>query len=104
MAPSCLPWQREFLLGLRRVNPSLSVPYWHWTRDRSLSAACPDPDLLGGNGRRVDHQVTRTDVALTTPPTSPRPGTRPSARASTAGGRLGRGEWQPLHAHSPGAS
>jgi tyrosinase len=38
MAPSFLPWHRQFLLdlerALRRVDSSVTVPYWDWTRDR----------------------------------------------------------------------
>ncbi|MER6694206.1 tyrosinase family protein [Streptomyces minutiscleroticus] len=62
MAPTFLPWHRRFLLdlerALRRVDSSVSVPYWDWTRDRTPSAALWGDDLLGGNGRRSDHQVT----------------------------------------------
>ncbi|MCQ9136288.1 tyrosinase family protein [Streptomyces hilarionis] len=62
MAPSFLPWHRRFLLdletALRRVDPSVTVPYWDWTRDRATTAAPWTKDLLGGNGRRSDHQVT----------------------------------------------
>ncbi|MFB8772866.1 tyrosinase family protein [Streptomyces broussonetiae] len=62
MAPSFLPWHRKFLLelerALRRVDDSVSVPYWDWTRDRAPTSAPWTADLLGGNGRRSDHQVT----------------------------------------------
>ncbi|MEU1037171.1 tyrosinase family protein [Streptomyces sp. NPDC005907] len=61
MAPSFLPWHRRFLLdlerALRRVDPSVTVPYWDWTRSRTPSAAPWTADLLGGNGRRSDHRV-----------------------------------------------
>ncbi|WP_406330113.1 tyrosinase family protein [Streptomyces sp. NBC_00203] len=61
MAPSFLPWHRQFLLelerALRRVDSGVSVPYWDWTRDRTLSSAPWTEDLLGGNGRRFDRQV-----------------------------------------------
>jgi tyrosinase len=61
MAPSFLPWHRMFLLelerALQRVDASVTVPYWDWTRDRSPTAAPWTEDLLGGNGRRFDHQV-----------------------------------------------
>ncbi|WP_369186653.1 tyrosinase family protein [Streptomyces sp. R08] len=62
MAPSFLPWHRQFLLdlerALRRVDSSVTVPYWDWTRDRSATALPWTKDLLGGTGRRSDHQVT----------------------------------------------
>ncbi|MEU9290854.1 tyrosinase family protein [Streptomyces sp. NPDC048275] len=61
MAPSFLPWHRRFLLdlerALRRVDSSVTVPYWDWTRDRTTTSAPWTADLLGGNGRRSDHQV-----------------------------------------------
>ncbi|MFI5797559.1 tyrosinase family protein [Streptomyces sp. NPDC051677] len=62
MAPSFLPWHRRFLLelekALRRVDSSVTVPYWDWTRDRSKTSAPWTEDLLGGDGRRSDRQVT----------------------------------------------
>ncbi|RRR75725.1 tyrosinase family protein, partial [Streptomyces sp. RP5T] len=61
MAPSFLPWHRRFLLdlerALRRVDSSVTVPYWDWTRDRATTSAPWTRDLLGGNGRRSDRQV-----------------------------------------------
>ncbi|MEU1933777.1 tyrosinase family protein [Streptomyces coeruleorubidus] len=61
MAPSFLPWHRRFLLdlerALRRVDSSVTVPYWDWTRDRTTTSAPWTADLLGGNGRRSDLQV-----------------------------------------------
>ncbi|MEV1068919.1 tyrosinase family protein [Streptomyces sp. NPDC050263] len=62
MAPSFLPWHRRFLLdleeALRRVDSSVTLPYWDWTRDRTLNSAPWTKDLLGGNGRPSDRQVT----------------------------------------------
>ncbi|MET8943896.1 tyrosinase family protein [Streptomyces sp. NPDC004542] len=62
MAPSFLPWHRSFLLdleqALRRVDDSVTVPYWDWTRERSRTAAPWTEDLLGGTGRGSDRQVT----------------------------------------------
>ncbi|MER5597379.1 tyrosinase family protein [Streptomyces sp. NPDC002265] len=62
MAPSFLPWHRRFLLeleqALRRVDSSVTVPYWDWTRDRGTTSTPWTADLLGGNGRSSDHQVT----------------------------------------------
>ncbi|NUP24766.1 MAG: tyrosinase family protein [Streptomyces sp.] len=61
MTPSFLPWHRQFLLdmenALRRVDPSVTVPYWDWTRDRTATSLPWTDDLLGGNGRRGDRQV-----------------------------------------------
>ncbi|MEU3858328.1 tyrosinase family protein [Streptomyces sp. NPDC028722] len=62
MAPSFLPWHRRFLLelerALRRVDSSVTVPYWDWTRNRTSASVPWTRDLLGGNGRRSDQQVT----------------------------------------------
>jgi tyrosinase len=62
MAPSFLPWHRRLLLdlegALRRVDSSVTLPYWDWTRDRTVTSAPWTADLLGGNGRRSDRQVT----------------------------------------------
>ncbi|MGI5375561.1 tyrosinase family protein [Streptomyces sp. CA-251387] len=61
MTPSFLPWHRQFVLdletALRRIDSSVTVPYWDWTRDRSATALPWTDDLLGGNGRRGDRQV-----------------------------------------------
>ena len=61
MAPSFLPWHRKFLLelerALRRVDASVTVPYWDWTRDRTPTSVPWLDDLLGGNGRSSDRQV-----------------------------------------------
>ncbi|WP_030600846.1 tyrosinase family protein [Streptomyces fulvoviolaceus] len=61
MTPSFLPWHRRFLIelerALRRVDSSVSMPYWDWTNDRSATSAPWTKDLLGGNGRRSDRQV-----------------------------------------------
>ncbi|BFO21634.1 hypothetical protein SHKM778_80220 [Streptomyces sp. KM77-8] len=62
MAPSFLPWHRRFLLdleeALRRVDSEVTLPYWDWTRDRAADSAPWTADLLGGDGRRSDLQVT----------------------------------------------
>jgi len=61
MAPSFLPWHRRLLLGmeraLRRVDESVTLPYWDWTRDRTSTAVPWTEDLLGGTGRPSDRQV-----------------------------------------------
>ncbi|WP_128981257.1 tyrosinase family protein [Streptomyces roseicoloratus] len=61
MCPSFLPWHRRFLLeferALRRIDPSVTVPYWDWTRDNTPAASLWSEDFMGGNGRRGDFQV-----------------------------------------------
>ncbi|MFH8799474.1 tyrosinase family protein [Streptomyces sp. NPDC017936] len=70
MAPSFLPWHRRFLLdleeALRRVDSSVTLPYWDWTQDRTATSAPWREDLLGGNGRRSDRQVTTGPFAYAT--------------------------------------
>ncbi|WP_328976527.1 tyrosinase family protein [Streptomyces canus] len=70
MAPSFLPWHRRFLLelerALRRVDSSVTVPYWDWTRDRTTSTAPWTDDLLGGTGRLPDRRVTTGPFAYAT--------------------------------------
>ncbi|MEU3395507.1 tyrosinase family protein [Streptomyces filamentosus] len=62
MTPSFLPWHRKFLLeferALRRIDATVTVPYWDWTRDNSPASSLWAEDFLGGNGRRSDLQVT----------------------------------------------
>jgi tyrosinase len=59
--PSFLPWHREFLLqveeDLRRIDASLSLPYWNWTEDVADPANSPiwSDKFLGGNGVENDH-------------------------------------------------
>ncbi|MEU3981352.1 tyrosinase family protein [Streptomyces sp. NPDC026672] len=70
MAPSFLPWHRRFVLelerALRRVDPSVTVPYWDWTRDRTATSVPWTADLLGGTGRGSDHRVTTGPFAHAT--------------------------------------
>ncbi|MFF9499349.1 tyrosinase family protein [Streptomyces sp. NPDC014656] len=62
MAPSFLPWHRKFLLeferALRRIDATVTVPYWDWTRDSTPASLIWSEDFMGGNGRRSDLQVT----------------------------------------------
>ncbi|MFE0177627.1 tyrosinase family protein [Streptomyces sp. NPDC059002] len=59
-APSFLPWHRKFLLDFERdlqtVNPSVTLPYWDWTVDRTTTSPMR-PDFLGTTGRAGDSQV-----------------------------------------------
>ena len=54
-----LPWHRAFLQSvekeLQRVSghPTLAIPYWDWTRDRSLPAAYVAPGALSDSTRRA---------------------------------------------------
>jgi tyrosinase len=61
MGPSFLPWHRRLLLelerALRRVDASVTLPYWDWTRHRSPTSPPWTDDLLGGNGRGADRMV-----------------------------------------------
>ncbi|MHB9861623.1 tyrosinase family protein [Streptomyces sp. YIM S03343] len=70
MTPSFLPWHRRFILdlerALQRVDASVTMPYWDWTRDRSTTSAPWTEDLLGGNGRRSDRRVTTGPFAYAT--------------------------------------
>ena len=62
-SPSFLPWHRRFLLqferALQSVDPSVALPYWDWTADRTpaprcgrpISSAAPDAPRRPGDGR-----------------------------------------------------
>ncbi|WP_406509839.1 tyrosinase family protein [Streptomyces sp. NBC_00212] len=60
-SPSFLPWHRRFLIefeqALQSVDPSVTVPYWDWTVDRTPSSSLWAADFLGGTGRSRDGQV-----------------------------------------------
>lgn len=53
---SFLPWHRLFLRAfeyeLQQIDPTVTVPYWDWTRDSTRLANAPfwRASLLGGNG------------------------------------------------------
>ncbi|HFJ9281631.1 TPA: tyrosinase family protein [Bacillus cereus] len=38
-----LPWHRQFTrhfkLELQKINPNLSIPYWDWTVDNSITSS-----------------------------------------------------------------
>ncbi|MFC4034010.1 tyrosinase family protein [Streptomyces polygonati] len=61
MAPTFFPWHRQFLITfeqeLRTIDPTVTIPYWDWTRDNSKSAALWAADFMGGDGRDSDGQV-----------------------------------------------
>lgn len=60
-SPSFLPWHRRFLIeferALQSVEPSVTLPYWDWTADRTPGASLWAADFLGGTGRDRDGQV-----------------------------------------------
>ncbi|WP_406209426.1 tyrosinase family protein [Streptomyces sp. NBC_01017] len=66
-SPSFLPWHRKFLLEfeqeLQRVIPSVTLPYWDWSTDRTPESSIWAIDFLGGNGRTRDGQVTNGPFA-----------------------------------------
>ncbi|KAJ1925823.1 hypothetical protein IWQ60_004310 [Tieghemiomyces parasiticus] len=51
-----LPWHRRYILeferALRRINPSVTLPYWDWTMDSQDPAASQvlTGNFVGGNG------------------------------------------------------
>lgn len=57
--PLFLPWHRAYLQSvekeLQRVsgNPALAIPYWDWTRDRSIPVHFAAPGPLGDSTRRA---------------------------------------------------
>ncbi|GAA1179141.1 tyrosinase [Kitasatospora gansuensis] len=61
-SPSFLPWHRRFLLqfeqALQAIDPTVTLPYWDWTADRTTGATIWGADFMGGNGRSSDGQVT----------------------------------------------
>jgi tyrosinase len=70
MAPTFFPWHRRFLLDfereLRMIDPSVSIPYWDWTRDNKKTSALWSADFMGGNGRDSDGQVMTGPFAYST--------------------------------------
>src|SRR6266851_2551286 len=63
------PWHRELLYRfeelLQSVDPTVTIPYWDWTREQN-SAAAGYPlknDLIGGDGDRLDGDHVKRDPA-----------------------------------------
>ncbi|MFJ7204152.1 tyrosinase family protein [Streptomyces sp. NPDC098789] len=60
-SPSFLPWHRRFLIefetALQRIDPTVALPYWDWTADRTSRSSLWAADFLGGTGRARDGQV-----------------------------------------------
>jgi tyrosinase len=70
VGPAFFPWHRyclyRFELDLQRVDPTVTIPYWDWTRDNSPSSSIWSADFMGGNGRSSDLQVTTGPFAYST--------------------------------------
>jgi tyrosinase len=68
--PAFLPWHREYLRrferALQQIDPSVSIPYWDWTVDRTTGASLWGPDFMGGNGTGASGQVTTGPFAFST--------------------------------------
>jgi tyrosinase len=62
-----LAWHRQYLVQLERrlqvVRPNVAIPFWNWTRDRSVPAALSGRSLLQRwgvtRGRIFDASVLR---------------------------------------------
>ena len=70
-------------LDLQSVDPTVSLPYWDWTTDRSSGPPIWSDDLMGGNGQAPDNRVTTGPFAfpgwvlnVTDPPFDPGPALR----------------------------
>ncbi|MEP6879635.1 MAG: DVUA0089 family protein [Nitrosospira sp.] len=68
--PAFLPWHREYLrrfeLALQQIDPSVSIPYWDWTVDRTAGASLWASNFMGGNGMGASRQVTTGPFAFST--------------------------------------
>ncbi|MBW3576195.1 MAG: tyrosinase family protein [Actinobacteria bacterium] len=89
MGPAFLAWNREFLhqfeLDLQAVDPTVTLPYWDWTVDRSGGSSLWSTDFLGGGGDGSEEVVTTGPFAFaagawrlveTSPPVDPGPALR----------------------------
>ena len=65
--PAFLPWHRYCLRHLEHhlqmVDPSVTLPYWDWTVDRSPTGPPWTEDFMGGVGRERDGQVMKGPFA-----------------------------------------
>jgi tyrosinase len=66
--PAFLPWHRELLrrfeLDLQRLDPSVTLPYWDWTVDRSPASPLWSSDFMGGDGELGSRRVTTGPFAF----------------------------------------
>ncbi|KAI9598694.1 hypothetical protein BDF19DRAFT_419699 [Syncephalis fuscata] len=67
--PQFLPWHRAFILDfenqLKRIDESLTIPYWDWSYDSQAPELAPiwRSDWYGGNGRDSDSCVVNGQFA-----------------------------------------
>ncbi len=56
------PWHRVLLLEfekeLQAIDPSVTIPYWDWTKDSSPKSSLWSANFLGGTGTGKDGKVT----------------------------------------------
>src|SRR5687768_12870692 len=68
--PAFLPWHREYLRrferALQEIDPSVSIPYWDWTVDRTTNASIWNTDFMGGNGTGPGGRVMTGPFAFST--------------------------------------
>lgn len=68
--PAFLPWHREYLRrfeqALQQIDPSVSIPYWDWTVDRTPGASLWGADFMGGDGTGPNRRVTTGPFAFST--------------------------------------
>jgi len=68
--PAFLPWHREYLRrfeqALQQIDPSVSIPYWDWTVDRTPTASLWAADFMGGNGTGAGQRVMTGPFAFST--------------------------------------
>jgi tyrosinase len=62
--PAFLAWHREFVLqfeqALQTVDPTVTIPYWDFTVDRTPDSSLWANDFLGGNGDPNDNGIVKT--------------------------------------------
>jgi tyrosinase len=63
-SPSFLPWHRKFLVdfevALQEIDPTVSLPYWDWSIDRTPTASLWSDDFMGGDGEPIEHNRVMT--------------------------------------------
>jgi tyrosinase len=64
MGSAFFPWHRMlsllFQLELQKIDPSVTIPYWDWTTDRSTDSYFWQEDLMGGDGDPSDGFIVKT--------------------------------------------
>lgn len=68
--PAFFPWHREMLrrleLDLQSVDPTVTLPYWDWTRDRLSTSSIWSADFMGGDGSGTTREVITGPFAYRT--------------------------------------